>query len=180
MLVQLSGAGQLYVDKLAGYKERQLHLFDSFMGLPKTTNVVDQESIHVKIGVWAPGNLSGISPKRLKEICRGNISKERINIYEGWFNETLTMIPRHTKFAFVHVDCDLYQSTLDVLDHLFSNEMFSDGCLLAFDDWLCNRASPDFGQQRAWAECLKKYKPKYLDVGSQGVGYSRRHFILHK
>jgi hypothetical protein len=55
---------------------------------------------------------------------------------------------------------------------------FANGCALYFDDWYCNRGSPDFGEQRAWAECVAKYQPRYADwVPYATMG---RRLIIHR
>jgi hypothetical protein len=56
------------------------------------------------------------------------------------------------KVAAAWVDCDLYKSTVPVLNFLTSR--LSTGSVIAFDDWRCFRNQPDFGEQRAVSEWL--------------------------
>jgi hypothetical protein len=102
---------------------------------------------------------------------------ERIVVHEGWFQDTLGNV-KNEKFALVHIDCDLYESTVQVLDYFFTNELFSDGCAVFFDDWNCNRASPQFGERRAWRECCRRYNVEFSDCGDYGVFGHK--FIVHK
>jgi hypothetical protein len=52
------------------------------------------------------------------------------------------------------VDCDLYESTVAVLD--FITDYLQDGSILIFDAWFCFRANPNRGEHRAFQEWLKK------------------------
>jgi len=157
---------------------RKLHLFDSFKGLPQSDNSEDASSPHVLAGVWGEGSCTGISKDQLLTLCSKYLPKDRILIYDGWFSDTLNTIPPQTKFALIHIDCDLYESTLQVLDHCFRNDCLSDGCIIFFDDWNCNHASPKYGERRAWNECLSKYNIKYSDGGDYGIMSHK--VIIHK
>jgi len=171
------------VDKVHGIAQRRLWLFDSFQGLPTSTHVADLTSPHVETGVWRwrvePGR--GPTPQSIMTLCAAHLEQALIKIIPGWYKDTLASIPAGTKFAFVHVDCDLYESTYQVLDHLFGHDMLSDGCALYFDDWYCNRGSPKFGEQKAFADLRVKYgllQPSRLtDWGAYGA--LGRRFIVH-
>jgi len=65
-----------------------------------------------------------------------------------------------------------------VLDFLFGNGILSDGAVLMFDDWNCNRASPNHGQRRAWRECVGKHGISYSDCGDYGSMCHK--FIVHR
>ena len=82
-----------------------------------------------------------------------------------------------TKFAIIHIDCDLYESTMDVLDYLFENKHLLDGCMIFFDDWNCGNASPHLGERRAWSEITKKYNVNYSDCGEYSCAGHK--FIVH-
>ena len=60
------------------------------------------------------------------------------------------------KAAIVHLDCDLYISTKQVLDGLDRHGVMQDGTVLMFDDWNCHRANPAFGQRGALALFLAR------------------------
>lgn len=156
---------------------KKLHLFDSFIGLPEAASIVDKESPLVKSGAWGVGTCHGITRKTLEELCGRYLSKNRIVIYDGWFKDTLPWIHKGTKFSMVHIDCDLYQSTIEVLDHLFANQHISEGTAIFFDDYNCNKASPALGERRAWGETIEKYHVEYADCGEYGsAGWK---FIVH-
>lgn len=163
--------------RIAGLPLKQLHLFDSFAGLPAGENPVDAASPHVQRGVWSAGSLVGISAEQLAAKLKPLIAPERVHIYAGWFSETIPHIPPDTRFALVHVDSDLYASAMDVLSGLFERRMISHGALIYFDDWNCNVASNEFGERRAWRECVARYKIEHSDEGSYGI-FARR-FTVH-
>lgn len=166
-------------DQHHGIAERRLWLFDSFEGLPTPTSPVDEDCPHVVSGAWGPGCLRGATPQGVIDACSAHIPARRITVGAGWFAETLPLIPKDARFAFVHVDCDLYLSAHQVLEHLFANGHLSDGCALYFDDWYCNRGSPEFGEQKAFAEIQSRFRLRFrlTDWGAYGVVGHR--FIVH-
>jgi hypothetical protein len=92
--------------------------FDTFTGLPE-----DWEGTDVKKGDF---NLEGNIPNILG-----------VTFYKGIFSDT---IPEYLKVAkplkLLHVDCDLYSSTQDVLYSL--NHLILRGTVICFDEWYYN------------------------------------------
>lgn len=166
-----------YAVRAAGLPLKNIHLFDSFEGLPLVSDPIDSESPHVKTGIWAPASCSGLSSKQLFERVSGVIDTSRINIYEGWFCETVPRISEGTKFCLIHIDSDLYVSAIDVLEGLFSRSIISHGAYIFFDDWNCNKGAPEYGERKAWNEVVKKYDVRYSDEGSYGLVAHK--FIVH-
>lgn len=152
-----------------GIGQKNLYLFDSFQGLPRPHSSLDLESPNVASGRWQEGTFQGLNKEELLALCSSAYDADKISIIEGWYSSSLDKIPTETKFAMVHLDCDLYSSTIEVLDYLFSRAHISDGCCLFFDDWNCNRSSPRFGQRRAWREAVEKYKIDYSDGGDYAI-----------
>lgn len=158
-----------YSDQLHHMPPRKLFLFDSFEGLPPSSNEVDLNSPHVSQGVWRAGALRGLTPEQLMEKTSAYLPQDDIKIFPGWFSDSMPRVPKGEKFAVVHIDCDLYESSIQVLDWLFSDNRLTDGSVLLFDDWNCNRASPAFGERRAWRETVEKYKPDFSDCGDYSI-----------
>lgn len=159
---------------------RKLWVFDSFEGFPEATYPADIAAPHIKAGAWRAGDPKGGTPESVKARCTKYLSPERVNVVEGWYKDTLLQIPKETKFALVHIDCDYYESTSQVLEYLFATTAISDGCTILFDDWWCNRGSPLYGEQRAWREATYKYEGSYhhSDWGSYAIQGKR--FIVHR
>ena len=155
-----------------GNLARKLHLFDSFEGLPEITHQVDVEA-----EIWKKGMFQGMTAEELRQHISNYLPADDIKIYSGWYKNTLPSIPAGQKYALVHIDCDLYESTIDVLDYLIANHHLSDGCAIFFDDWNCSAASPAFGERRAWNEVVEKYQLRFSDCGDYSI-YGHK-FLVH-
>ena len=147
---------------------RQLHLFDSFKGLPQPEEA-DSQSPLVISGEWGKGTHVGLSSEELLARCVTELDADRIRIFEGWFSDTIPTVPVGTSYAMIHIDSDLYSSARDVLFGLFDHRMVADGAVIFFDDWNCNKASPRFGERRAWRECVEEFAVEYSDLGDYGL-----------
>ena len=157
--------------------DKKLHLFDSFEGLPVSTVEADLNSPHVKQGTWGPGTCRGISASEVRKQCEVFLPADKIVVYEGWFSKNMTKLPAGTKFAMIHLDCDLYESTMDCLGYLFEHKMVSQGAILLFDDWFCNQSSNEFGERKAWIELVAKHKVVAENCGPYAWGGQK--FIFH-
>jgi O-methyltransferase len=83
---------------------RTLHLFDTFRGMPQTDPARD--TMH-KAGDFADASL---------EAVKRYLGTEGIRYYAGFFPDTTRGHEEAlSRFAFVHLDVDIYQSTLDSL-----------------------------------------------------------------
>tara|TARA_Y100001963_G_scaffold139703_1_gene205825 strand:- start:1498 stop:2295 length:798 start_codon:yes stop_codon:yes gene_type:complete len=119
--------------------------FDSFIGLPEDTE-------------WGKaGNLT----------AGGNVPKiEGAYFYEGWFKDT---IPKFNEsyskpLAFLHVDCDIYSSTVEVLEGM--KDKIVSGTVVLFDDILSYsvRQGKWVGEKhefKAFMEFVEKYNVEY-------------------
>ncbi|GIL02757.1 MAG: hypothetical protein BroJett030_26560 [Alphaproteobacteria bacterium] len=167
-----------YADLAHGIAPRRLMLFDSFVGLPAASTDIDRNALHVRVGLWAERTCSGLTSEQLARLCGRHLPAEQVRIVEGWFSETLPTLPEGQVFGLVHIDSDLYESARDVLVWMFENDAYADGCALLFDDWDCNRASPEFGERKAWSEIVDRFNPQFTDCGP--YGFVSRRFILHR
>jgi tetratricopeptide (TPR) repeat protein len=167
---------------------KRLHLFDSFEGLPEYTSPVDANSYDVAgRKVWADKmRFSDSFIEELREPIDAHIysrlceviSPERIFIYRGYFEDTLRR-PLPLKAALVHVDCDLYQSTKEVLTRLDEMGALQDGCVLLFDDYNCFKASPHAGERRAFREFLDG-QDRFESSPFFTYGFNGAAFFLHE
>ncbi len=91
---------------------RDFYLFDSFSGLPKQVIKEDCD------GTVRPQTVKfdNTTPEQVLNYIKGDTSK--LHIKEGVFPDTTEGITE-TKYAFVHVDADLYQSTIDALNYFY-------------------------------------------------------------
>jgi O-methyltransferase len=99
---------------------KNLHVFDTFGGLPGLNQVDKQEQFY-------EGQYSSSY-----EDVKAYLSKfENVNLYKGLFPGTAGPVAEN-KFSFVHLDLDLYESTLDSLE-FFYQRMVIGGCIMSHD-----------------------------------------------
>lgn len=123
--------------------------FDSFEGLPELEPIDEQE-------IWEPGKLK-TDEADFRRICESHgMPPDRLVTVKGFYDESLNEETRRRfepgKAALVYVDCDLYASTVPVLD--FVRHFLQRGTVIVFDDWNCFHGDPDKGERRAWSEFL--------------------------
>jgi hypothetical protein len=106
------------------------------------------------------------------------ISPERIFIHRGFFEETLRK-PLPIKAALIHIDCDLYQSTKEVLSRLYEMGTLQDGCVILFDDYNCFKASPYAGERLAFREFLDNQE-RFEASPFFTYGFNGAAFFLHE
>jgi O-methyltransferase len=156
---------------------RKLRLFDSFEGLPEITSQIDLQSQHVKSGTWSKGGCRILSANELRTMVEAIIPPGRVQIYEGWFADTIKTLPDDTRFALIHFDGDLYSSTMDALVPCFERGFVSKGAVICFDDWNCNEADPESGERKAWADLVSRFKIVASHSGDYSIQGTK--FIVH-
>jgi hypothetical protein len=104
--------------------ERKLHLFDTFEGLPR----VSEKDTHFGMRFWSDKGFSNTSLGSVSNLLQGY---NDVYLYKGKFPETSAPI-RNSKFSFVHLDVDLYESTLDCLK-FFYPRLIKGGIILTHD-----------------------------------------------
>jgi O-methyltransferase len=128
-------------------------VFDSFEGLPPIAGVDSAGPCHYEEGQYAC-SLEEFN----RIIARRGVDLRRVIITKGWYDKTLNEETRKRlhikKAAIIWIDCDLYESTVPVLD--FITPYIQTGTILCFDDWFCFGGDPTRGEARAFREWLKK------------------------
>lgn len=117
-------------------ENKHLHLFDTFKGLPQ----IDKIDIKFKTKMFKSDY------QRVKEKIR---KYQNVYIYKGVFPETGDSI-KDKKFAFVHLDVDIYQSTKNCLEFFYgkmskngiiiSHDYHAQGVKKAFDEFFKNKS----------------------------------------
>ncbi len=112
--------------------------FDSFCGLPE--DWVLQDGRIIKAGAMNAGEIPGI---------------DGVEIFDGWFKDTIPVyLEKAQPIALLHVDCDLYSSTKEVLWGL--NDFILPGTIVVFDEWVyCHEKQFDDHEQKAFYEWVK-------------------------
>lgn len=131
-----------------GLNDAQFYAFDSFQGLPQV-NI--EEDGTFKTGEYNTSREEFI--RVLKKQSGFNLPDE--NIIEGFYHESLTQALQNKmpKVGVVHIDVDLYASTVDVLK--FISPLLVVGTVLLFDDWYCFPPGGNKGEVRAFNEFCK-------------------------
>ncbi len=144
---------------------------DSFQGLPQPTGVDAKQGY---TSGFYRGQFACDVTQFAANLTRAGVALDRVIIVDGWFDDTLRRGSSTTaplgKVAAAWIDCDLYESTVPVLD--FLTDRLSVGSVLLFDDWRCFRNLADFGEQRACREWLSR-NPQivlndFIDFGFHG------------
>lgn len=128
-----------------------LMLFDSFgPGMPKADNPIDAACPEMATGVWREGMTQPVSPDIERLIYRSLscLLPGRVTTNRGWFKDTMVALPSEPP-SIVHIDCDLYESTLTVLTAMVERNLLRQGQVFLFDDWNNGLASDKFGERAA-------------------------------
>jgi len=145
--------------------------FDSFRGLPT--------SEEKQYNIWSKGQYAIGRPEFEGLLRRKGFKAGEYILVEGMYSDSLTpklsaeLQALGVKAAIVYIDCDLYESTRDVLR--FIRPFLQDGTVLCFDDYFAFRGRPDMGEQRALAE-FQRANPEvrmtpYVVFGSLGMSF---------
>jgi len=108
-----------------------MHAYDSFEGLPAVQGV-DED------GPFRTGEYR--SPRRAFDAETRKIPAERLTVTGDSSMSRSRGADKH-RIAVAWVDCDLYESTVPVLD--FLTTQLPDGAVLVFDDWFRFHGRPD-------------------------------------
>jgi O-methyltransferase len=137
------------------FKQMRFIALDSFEGLPKPKNI---DNVDGYTSSFYEGQYAYSEKEFLNNIKQKINLSDKIITIGGWFDQTLTdkTANKYTlnKIAAAWIDCDLYESTVPVLN--FITTRLSTGSVILFDDWHCFRNLPNLGEQKACQEWLIK------------------------
>lgn len=134
------------------YGLERVHMwgFDSFQGLPQ----VPQE----RDNIWHMGQFACSEETVRKNLGKSRMMEKEYTLVPGYYHESLTdklhERLREVKAAIVYIDCDLYESTRQVLP--FVTRYLVNGSIVCFDDYHNYASSPYQGEQRALTEFLEQ------------------------
>ncbi|MDJ0825044.1 MAG: class I SAM-dependent methyltransferase [Rhodobacter sp.] len=132
------------INCIADVSKRKVYGFDSFDGLPEDWTFA-----------YPKGRFAGQLPK----------VRDNVELVVGWFTDTLPKfaagLPKDATVGFLHVDCDLYSSTVTVLWQLAP--FMRDGTVIVFDEYF-NYVGWKQHEHKAFKEFLKTfgYRAEYL------------------
>ena len=133
-------------------RNRKLFLFDTFKGLPELSDI---DTLFGKKH-WKKNQFNDTSLEAVKDYLS---SYENVQIIKGEFPKTADSIG-DSKFSFVHLDVDLYRSTIECLK-FFYPRLVNGGIILVHD-------YHSDGIQKAFKEFLQSNKIQLIELtGSQ-------------
>ena len=118
--------------------KRHLHLFDTFSGFDERDGVKDKSLTNtVDTTLFKDTNLA---------LARAAVGaqNENVHFHKGFFPETFPLKLRNERFAFVHLDADLYEPMLAGLRTFFP--LLSNGGIIVAHDynaWIGSRKAVD-------------------------------------
>ena len=143
--------------------------FDSFAGLPGGGGERQHD--------YHEGSYACSEAEFRSNLAREGMDLERVVTVPGFYDRTLNAATKQKhglqKAALVMIDCDLYESTVPVLD--FLTDLVGQGTVLIFHDWFRFQGSPQHGEQRACREWLARNPGleliEYWREGPQAVSF---------
>ena len=109
--------------------DKTFHGFDSFEGLPEAWDLVGD----------VDNQMSSIKVKKKGHFALDSLPKvnDNVKLHKGFFDQSLEPwmkdnITKDSKIAWLHMDADLYSSTIYVLEKL--NDYIVPGTVIRFDD----------------------------------------------
>lgn len=149
-----------------GLQNIRFFAFDSFQGYP-----------HTETEFLTLGERNASRKDFTDYIATRGVDLDRIVIVEGWFDDTLKkdthLKPNHklNQASLIHIDCDLYDSTVSVLDFIY--DLIVPGTIIVFGDWYIHdrqegpEAAEQLGYKKALNESILKSKLRdYYDSDS--------------
>ena len=165
------GLSALYVCRVAALKCKEFtgadfHLVDSFEGFPEPR---PEDFIAVNRGkdgtARAPAFKQGDAAASLEHVRRVLRDFPCVHFHQGFIPQTLSCLPE-TRWAFVHIDVDLYQPTLESLEYFYPR-MVTGG--IAICDDYGSRLFP--GARKAWDRYCNRHGIPFivLDTGQSVI-----------
>jgi len=130
--------------------DMDFYAFDSFKGLPDT--IKDED------GIFQGGTFyTNISEFLYLVKKQSGLILNPENCIKGYYENSLTkkLQSKMPRAGIVHIDVDLYSSTVEVLE--FIKPLMVIGTVLIFDDWYCFSPGKSKGEKRAFEEFCIKY-----------------------
>jgi len=128
-------------------KDRTIHGFDSFEGLPEEW----EGHAFLKSDFTQNGKIP---------IVPGNVI-----LHKGWFDKTISEYNNSNEIAFINLDCDIYSSTKTVLDEL--GNKITTGTIILIDDFF-NYRNWKQHQYKAFQEFVEKNNVKFEYLAFNG------------
>ena len=158
-----------------GNKQMRFIGLDSFAGLPEVHGVDSYK------GDFSAHQYSASSDYVRKMLDEHGVDWNRTLLIPGFYEDTLSpnLKTMHNlrPAAVAVIDCDLYESSSQVLRFL-SNDLLVEGTILVFDDWNAFDGDDNRGERLAFREFLKAH-PQWIAEDLFSYGSYGQVFRLH-
>jgi hypothetical protein len=140
--------------------------YDSFEGFPEP-NIKDDSFRNPKKGDWSDTSIKHVEEHFLESQILKDFFTKNVFLVQGFFDKTLP-ISSHKDIAFLHLDCDLYDSYRTCLKELFKK--VSKGGIVLIDEYKhakwpgATKAIDEFGQTIDLNIVYSKLLDRYLIV----------------
>jgi predicted O-methyltransferase YrrM len=130
-------------------RDRHFYGFDSFTGLPTH---------------WAGARYSAVNFDRQGK--KPQVPRN-VSLIEGWFDKTLPgfLAREPGPIGFVHVDCDIYSSTMTVLELIIPR--LASGAVIVFDEFF-NYKGYELHEYKAFFEAAERFGLNYRFIAYAG------------
>lgn len=160
-------------DRGLDHKERKnIYGFDSFDGLPSLHNN-DMSQLVCNTEMKQGGFKDPVGYKHLLKFVN---HFDNVNLVKGWFSDSLPQFVQDNPsvmFSLVHIDCDLYESTKDVLENVW--ERVTPGGIIVFDE-LFHKDFP--GETKAFNEFFND-KKELFTLEKSTIKPDKKYLVKH-
>lgn len=157
--------------------ERHLWAFDSFLGeRPPSTDEIDHRP---SLEAYRNEGPSGLEAFRTRSEEAG-VPRDAYTAVEGFFEDTLPPLGTDgppTDIALAYVDCNLYTSTVTVLEFLAPR--LKHGMIVAFDDYWVHSARHVSGERLALHQFLRAH-PEWRFVPYQTLHHAGQAYVAER
>jgi O-methyltransferase len=146
------------------------YAFDSFQGLPPTDVAED--------GAFITGEFATSRADFMRIVERDSgLRLDDAHVTQGFYSDSLTpqLQSRMPKVGVVHIDVDLYSSTVEVLK--FIKPLLVVGTVLVFDDWYAFPPGTDRGEMRAVKEFCEQHPSFALEEWKAYSTFGKSFFV---
>jgi len=139
-----NGGTSLFLGALAQPRDKRVFSYDTFEGLPAPDPRYD--NTYFRAGMYRESRTGKRMEASFSEGIESFGLQDTIVPVKGLFSETLGTVAPGQRFCFVHLDSDLYRSTLSSLEVLWDRVVA--GGVIAIDDFFHHGQGPARAAQR--------------------------------
>jgi O-methyltransferase len=156
--------------------QRRMWAFDSFSGLPPQSCAQDEHP------AWRAGELCTAEESWHRIVRRAGVKDYKTvpGYYSDTIGRTATRPPAElpNDIAIAYIDCDLYSSTMSVLEFLAPR--VKQGMVIACDDYHLLSTTAAAGERAAIMEFFPRELPQFVLIPYVQYGYAGMSFVVEE